>query len=214
MPTVNEVLGGLLQKAVQNPKSTIQSFLTVFLTSVPLLLASGSIHGKAAAIAASLLSVAKIFLGMLQLDGPASSTSSKATGTTAGIALVLVLTGMLTLTGCLHQVVTSTPAAALPAGAVDKVDADVNTILQPAHAFAADITAAVLSTDPQVHIELTAAQKTVLAKLNQVLNIADPLEQAYHALPTAASAAQLKSAAADVSTAFTAARTALPPTGK
>src|ERR1700751_1501904 len=86
---------------------------------------------------------------------------------------------LLALTGCMKQV-----SAPLPSMVVDSVDAMVNSILQPAHAFAADLTAAVQSTDPQVHIELTATQKALLIKLNQALNIADPLEQAYHAQPT------------------------------
>jgi hypothetical protein len=69
MPTVNEVLGGLLQKAINNPKTTAQSFLTCFLTLVPTLLAVGAIHGKAAAIAGSLLAVAKVWVGATQHDG-------------------------------------------------------------------------------------------------------------------------------------------------
>lgn len=113
------------------------------------------------------------------------------------------------LTGCAKQV-----NAPLPALAVDQIDATVNSILQPAHAFAADLSAAVLSTDPQVHIELTAAQKNILIQLNKALNVADPLEQAYHALPTSITATQLQNAAAQVSTAFSAAQVAIPVTGK
>jgi hypothetical protein len=113
------------------------------------------------------------------------------------------------LTGCAHQV-----NAPLPALAVDQIDATVNSILQPAHAFAADLSAAVLSTDPQVHIELSPAQKAILVKLNQALNVADPLEQAYHAQPTSITATQLQNAASQVSTAFSAAQAAIPVTGK
>jgi hypothetical protein len=98
--------------------------------------------------------------------------------------------------------------------AVDQIDADANSILQPAHAFAAALTKAVLSTDPQVHIELTPTQKSVLVALNKALNFADPLEQAYHALPTSNTASQLQAAAAKVYTAFSAAQAAIPVTGK
>ena len=90
--------------------------------------------------------------------------------------------------------------ANLPTGAVDSVDANANEILQPAHAFAAALTAAVQSTDPNVHITLTATQLTALEDLNKALNFADPLEQAYHALPNAANANALKAASATVST--------------
>lgn len=125
------------------------------------------------------------------------------------LALVVVLCFLPMMQGCAKQV-----NAPLPAMAVDQVDATVNSILQPAHAFAARLSAAVLSTDPQVHIELTPVQKSILVKLNQALNVADPLEQAYHAQPTSISAAQLQTAAAQVSTAFSAAQTAIPVTGK
>lgn len=114
----------------------------------------------------------------------------------------------MALTGC------KTVTAPLPAQAVDQIDATANTILQPAHAFAADISASVLSTDPQKHIDLTATQTSVLVKLNQALNIADPLEQAYHANPTSATSAQLQSADQQVSTALSAAQTAIPIPGK
>jgi hypothetical protein len=99
------------------------------------------------------------------------------------------------LAGCATQ-------ATLPTGAVDSVDANANEILQPAHAFAVTITAAVQSTDPNVHIELSPAQKTALIDLNKALNLADALEIAYHGTPTAANANALKAAAANVSTAF------------
>jgi hypothetical protein len=125
------------------------------------------------------------------------------------LAVVASLCILPVMVGCAKQV-----NAPLPAMAVDQVDADANTILQPAHAFAARLTAAVLSTDPQVHIELTASQKSVLMALNKALNIADPLEQAYHAQPTSTAASQLQAATTKVSTAFTAAQAAIPVTGK
>lgn len=90
--------------------------------------------------------------------------------------------------------------APLPAGAVDAIDANANEILQPAHAFAQTITAAVQSTDPNVHIELTAAQKGILIALNKSLNVADTLEIAYHANPVAANAGALTSAFQTVQT--------------
>lgn len=99
-----------------------------------------------------------------------------------------------------------TPAP-LPALAADATDAHANEVLQPAHAFAARITAAVQSTDPQVHIELTAQQKSILVNLNKALNVADGLEQAYHANATPAAATQLNAATAKVQTALSSAQT-------
>jgi hypothetical protein len=125
------------------------------------------------------------------------------------LALVASLCILPVMAGCAKQV-----NAPLPALAVDQIDATVNSILQPAHAFAASLTKAVQSTDPQVHIELTASQKAILVALNQALNFADPLEQAYHKFPTSTSAAQLQTAAGQVSTAFSAAQAAIPVTGK
>ena len=68
MPNLNEVLGGLLANALKNPKSSCQSILTILLVLVPTLMSAGVLHGKAAAIAGSLLSVAKLWLGMLEKD--------------------------------------------------------------------------------------------------------------------------------------------------
>lgn len=86
----------------------------------------------------------------------------------------------------------------LPAGAVDSIDATANEILQPAHAFALTISTAVLSTDPNVHVELTPAQKNVLLILNKSLNVADKLEIAYHSQPNPANANALQSASLTV----------------
>lgn len=69
MPTVNEVLGGMLSRAIQNPKTTLQSLLTCVMVLVPTLLASNLIHGKAAAIAGGILAAAKVLVGMTQHDG-------------------------------------------------------------------------------------------------------------------------------------------------
>ena len=63
MPTVNEVLGGLLENAIQNPKTTASSTLTVLIGVIPALLSAHLIHGKAAAISLSLVSAAKFILG-------------------------------------------------------------------------------------------------------------------------------------------------------
>jgi hypothetical protein len=123
-------------------------------------------------------------------------------------AILVAVASLCLMTGC------KTVQAPLPAMAVDQVDADANSILQPAHAFAARLTAAVQSTDPQVRIELTASQKSILIALNQALNVADPLEQAYHAQPTSNAASQLQAAAANVYTKFSAAQSAIPVTGK
>jgi len=99
--------------------------------------------------------------------------------------------------------------APLPAGAVDAVDANANLILQPAHAFALDVSTAILSADPAQHIELTAAQKNVVLDLNKALNIADKAEIAYHASATPDGAALLKSSVAAVQTALVAAQAAI-----
>lgn len=60
MPTVNEVLGGLLENAVKNPRSTVSGLLTGVIGFVPVLLMTGLIHGKAAIIAGTILSASKI----------------------------------------------------------------------------------------------------------------------------------------------------------
>lgn len=123
-------------------------------------------------------------------------------------AILTAVACLCLVTGC------KTVNAPLPALAVDQIDAEANTILQPAHAFAARLSAAVQSTDPQVHIELTSSQKSILVALNKALNIADPLEQAYHNQPTSNAASQLQAATAKVQTAFSVAQTAIPVTGK
>lgn len=96
--------------------------------------------------------------------------------------------------------------APLPTGAVDQVDASTNSILQAAHAFASDLTQAVLSIDPQVHIELTTPQKQLLVNLNKALNIADSLEIAYHKNATSTTASALQAATAKVQMALSAAQ--------
>lgn len=107
------------------------------------------------------------------------------------LALLLVLT-LSPLVGC-RQV-----NAPLPAGAINQVDATTNSLLQTAHAFAARVSSAVQSTDPNIHIELSMTQRSLLNGLNKSLNIADPLEQAYHASPTPATEASLQAATNDV----------------
>lgn len=68
MPTINEALGGFLQAAIKNPKSTISAVLTVALVGIPSLLSCGCIHGKTAAIAGAILTAAKLYVGAKQLD--------------------------------------------------------------------------------------------------------------------------------------------------
>lgn len=63
MPTISEVLGGLLENAVQNPRTTVSSILTAFIGGVPILLGTGLIHGKAATIAGSILLTSKVVWG-------------------------------------------------------------------------------------------------------------------------------------------------------
>ena len=48
MPTVNQVLGGLLDNAIKNPRTTISGILTGLIGLIPTLLAGGIIHGKRA----------------------------------------------------------------------------------------------------------------------------------------------------------------------
>jgi len=62
MPTVNEVLGGLLENAIKNPRTTISGILTGLIGLIPTLLAAGIIHGKAATIALSVVATSKVIL--------------------------------------------------------------------------------------------------------------------------------------------------------
>lgn len=105
--------------------------------------------------------------------------------------ILLAVASIGIVSGC--KTAGTNPAAIAP-GARDQVDSDANEALQPAYAFAKRITSAVQSTDPAVHIELTAAQKNVLNELNKSINIAAALLQAYHATPDPASVANLKTA--------------------
>ena len=126
------------------------------------------------------------------------------------IALIGGAVLAVSLSGCAHQV-----NAPLPANAVNAFDADANSVLQTAYGFVTPLNAAVQSTDPTVHIELTATQKDLLNKLNMSLNIAIPLEQAYHRVPTTANQQALQSALPSVKTALANAQAAVPvPPGK
>ena len=60
--TVNEVLGSALDNAIRNPRTTISGILTALIGLIPTLLASGIIHGKAATISLSVVTVSKIIL--------------------------------------------------------------------------------------------------------------------------------------------------------
>lgn len=115
-----------------------------------------------------------------------------------------LIISVLFLSGCVHQV-----NAPLPSGAINQLDATTNSLLQTAHAFAARVSSAVQSTDPNIHIELSATQKGLLNALNRSLNIADPLEQAYHASGAPSSASALQSAANDVKSKLTAAQSGI-----
>ena len=66
---------------------------------------------------------------------------------------------------------------ALPAGAVNSVDATINESLQAAHAYVAQWQADVASGK---HVP-TAAEKTAIGQVVTDLNIADPLFQQFHA---------------------------------
>lgn len=80
MPTVSEVLGGVLENALAHPKSTIQSVLTCLMVGVPCLLTSGVIHGKTAGIAGAVLAVVKVYVGAGQTDGITIPPNSTVTG--------------------------------------------------------------------------------------------------------------------------------------
>ena len=78
--------------------------------------------------------------------------------------------------GCAKKI--AAPAAPnLPVGAVSSTDAEANQVLQAAHAFSARISGDILTGK----FAATAAQKTVLSRLNMALNTADAAEQQYHA---------------------------------
>jgi hypothetical protein len=77
MPTVNDVIGGMLQNAISHPKSTIQSILTALMFGTTALLACGCVSGKVVAIAGGVLTVAKVGLGMMQTDGLTVPPGSK-----------------------------------------------------------------------------------------------------------------------------------------
>ncbi len=103
--------------------------------------------------------------------------------------------------------------APLPAGAPNAVDATANETLQSAHAFAADITAAIQSTDPNVHITLTPAQITAVNNLNKALNIADALLISYHQSQSPTVATQLNAAVGNVQTSLASAQSLVPAAG-
>lgn len=95
------------------------------------------------------------------------------------LALLFVFGLVLGLSGCGKTVTATTPAVAppLPAGAVDAADAKANMALQPAHAFAASISADILSGK----LATTPNQKLAMESLNRALNVADKAEITYHA---------------------------------
>lgn len=100
MPTVSEVIGGVLQNALAHPKSTLQAILTALMFGTTGLLACGCISGKAFAIAGSLQVAAKIGLGMIQTDGivvpPGSKINQVAQASTDGKKSDSVVTTSIT----------------------------------------------------------------------------------------------------------------------
>lgn len=101
--------------------------------------------------------------------------------------------------------------APLPIGAKDAIDANANEVLQAAHAFAAEISTDIQTTDPARHIELTSTQKKVFETLNRSINLAAVAEQSYHQAPSDAGAVKLQASTNDVQTKLTAAQSALQP---
>lgn len=98
----------------------------------------------------------------------------------------------------------------LAPAAKDAVDDNANRILETAHSFAKTVSDARTSTDPAVHIDLTAAQDNVLIILNKSLNAADALEQGYHALPSTDSATKLTAATQTVEQNLASAQSIIP----
>jgi hypothetical protein len=76
MPTVNEVLGGVLQNAIDNPQSTIQSILSSVFAITLLLMGVGTLSPKVASIVVTLNTLAKVGLGMYQKDPKKLQTSN------------------------------------------------------------------------------------------------------------------------------------------
>lgn len=100
----------------------------------------------------------------------------------------------------------------LPAGAVNsasgKIEAQFNADLQAAHAAVVQY-----ETDVKAGVHTpTSSEKTAVNAVIDALNVADPLEQAFHtavqANPNAATPAELQSAMTKVSTSMTALQTA------
>lgn len=72
MPTVNEVLGGLLQKVVDHGfkswKSTAQSILTTTFGITGYLMVSHTISAHTAALAVTVNGICKVLIGVIQAD--------------------------------------------------------------------------------------------------------------------------------------------------
>jgi hypothetical protein len=72
MPTVNEVLGGMLETAitylVKNWKSSLSSILTTGLAFTTYLMASSTIKPRTAVIALSINGALKLLVGFMQKD--------------------------------------------------------------------------------------------------------------------------------------------------
>jgi hypothetical protein len=68
MPTVNEVLGGLLQNAIDNPQSTIQGILTSVYGITTTLMMGQVLSARVSGIIVGMNTVAKLLLSMYQKD--------------------------------------------------------------------------------------------------------------------------------------------------
>jgi len=108
----------------------------------------------------------------------------------------LPLCFLLFLLASCHATSPTPPLA--PTGAVNSTDAAANLALQPAHAFAASLSASVQSGK----LQLTQAQLNTLNALNAALNTADAAEIAYHDAG-GGDASTLNAAVVAVTTAFT-----------
>ena len=91
------------------------------------------------------------------------------------VSAILFAALFLPLAGCAHQVQATTPAPP-PVGAVDQNDADANRILRAVHdfqaKFSADIQAGKIHPSQEV--------RDMVNRLNDAVNKASTIEQAYH----------------------------------
>ena len=123
----------------------------------------------------------------------------KQTRYTLSLALIAML--LVVGIGCAKKSNTNPPSQALPTNAINQVDADMNSTLQPIHAFVASIVAQ----NNAGTLTLTVSQKAQLNTLVNAVNLADSTYQTWHAAGAPASGqAQVQTAITNAQTAQTA----------